>query len=231
MTHIMVVDDDQQVLRSVQRILDDAGYTACGASSGEEALRKISQEQPDLVVLDIIMPDMDGLEVCRRIRADPFTAKLPVLFLTAKGRPNDIVEGLDVGGDDYLTKPFDIVELPARIRALLRRAPGGALDPESEHIRAGELQLHTTRPEILIQDQLLELTAVEHRLLHYLMIHAGQPISTQRLLEDVWEYYPGTGNPKLVQVHIANLRAKFEAQTGASHFIRNVRGRGYLIDD
>jgi DNA-binding response OmpR family regulator len=190
----------------------------------------MTRSRPDLVVLDIIMPEIDGLEVCRRIRADPFLARLPVLFLTAKGRSNDVALGLDIGGDDYLTKPFDIIELPARVRALLRRAPGGVLDSDSERLTVGELSVHHTQPEAAAEGRTIELTSIEHRLLHYLMTKAGQPVSTSQLLEDVWEYPAGVGNPKLVHVHMVNLRSKIEPDPDNPRFIRNIRGRGYVVD-
>ncbi len=227
--NILVVDDDAQVLRAIARVLEDAGHAVTTALSGEEALSLVRRQRPDLIVLDIIMPEMDGLEVCRRIRADPFLAKIPILFLTAKSRPTDAAQALDAGGDDFLTKPFEVVELPARIRALLRRAPGGPLDAEAEYLVVGDLRLHTTRPELYVGDRQVTLTAMEHRLLHYLMLHAGQPIPTEQLLETVWGYPTGTGNPKLVHVHILNLRGKIEREVDDPAYIRNVRGRGYLI--
>jgi DNA-binding response OmpR family regulator len=228
--HILVVDDEPQVAQAISLVLEDAGYKVSVALGGQEALDFVAYQRPDLVVLDIIMPEMSGIEVCRRIRANPFMAKLPVLFLTAKGRPADVAQGLDAGGDDYLIKPFEVVELPARVRALLRRAPGGSLDPEAEHIVVGDLKIHATRPEASVGERLVRLTALEHRLLHYLMLHAGQLVSTEQLLEDVWEYPPGTGNPKLVHVHIGRLRTKIRTQTDAPQYIRNVHGRGYLVD-
>jgi DNA-binding response OmpR family regulator len=229
MGHILAVDDEAPVLRSVKRVLEKAGFTVITANSGQEALDMIAKQKPDLVVLDIIMPDMDGLEVCRRIRADPFTAKLPIMFLTAKGRPSDVAQGLDAGGDDFLTKPFEVLELPARVRALLRRAPGGLLDAQSDYLSVGELKLHTSRREAQVKERVIELTSVEHQLLHCLMMHAGQPVSTEQLLNEVWQYPPGTGDPILVRVHIANLRAKIEDEADKPRYIRNVRGRGYLL--
>lgn len=229
--HILVVDDEPQVLHSIELVLEDSGYTVSMASSGQEALDFIAHQRPDLIVLDIIMPEMNGIEVCRRVRADPFVAKLPILFLTAKGRPADVAQGLDAGGDDYLIKPFQVIELPARVRALLRRSSGGPLDPEAEYLVVGELRLHGTDPEAWIDQRPVQLTTVEHRLLRYLMLHAGRPVSTEQLLEDVWEYPPGTGNPKLVHVHVARLRAKIEPQSNVPQYVRNVRGRGYMIGD
>jgi DNA-binding response OmpR family regulator len=177
------------------------------------------------------MPEMDGIELCHRVRGDPFTARLPILFLTAKGRPADVVAGLEAGGDDYLVKPFEVRELPARINALLRRAPGGALDPDSEHIVIGSLTLHRTRPEIEMDGHPIELTTVEHRLLHYLMLQQGKPIHTQQLLEVIWDYPPGVGDPQVVHVTIARLRAKIEPQPESPQIIRNMRGRGYLVSE
>jgi DNA-binding response OmpR family regulator len=230
MGYILAVDDDEPVLRSVKRVLENADFTVRTASNGQDALKMIARERPDLVVLDIIMPGLDGLEVCRRIRADPFIARLPILFLTAKGRPNDVAQGLDAGGDDFLTKPFEVVELPARVRALLRRAPGGTLDTEAEYLTVGDIKLHATRTEVHVSGRAVELTSIEHQLLHYLMLHAGQPIPALQLLRDVWQYPTGTGDPILVRVHIGNLRAKIEPQPDTPRYILNVRGRGYVLN-
>ncbi len=230
MGYILAVDDDEPVLRSVKRVLESAGFTVNTAANGQEALKMIERERPDLVVLDIIMPGIDGLEVCRRIRADPFIAKVPILFLTAKGRPSDIAQGLDAGGDDFLTKPFEVVELPARVRALLRRAPGGVLDTDGEYLTVGDIKLHATRAEVHIGERAIELTSIEHQLLHYLVLHAGQPIPALQLLRDVWQYPVGTGDPILVRVHIGNLRAKIEPQPDTPRYILNVRGRGYVLN-
>jgi DNA-binding response OmpR family regulator len=230
MAHILVVDDDNTAAQAIAQVLQEDGHVVSRASNGVEALDMLAHLRPDLLILDIVMPEMDGLETCRRIRADPFLAKLPVLFLTSKGRPKDIALGLDAGGDDFVTKPFATVELPARVRALLRRASGGALDPASEYLTVGDLKVHPTRFEVRVRDELVWLTPLEHRLLHYLMMHAGRPVSAEQLLEDIWEYAPGTGDPKLVRVHVANLRSKIELEPDSPQYIRNVRGRGYMID-
>ena len=217
------------MLLSVRRVLEDAGHTVDIASCGQDALEHIERQQPDLVVLDIIMPEMSGIEVCQHLRADPHLSRLPIIFLTAKGRPTDIAQGLDVGGDDYLTKPFEVLELPARVRALLRRISGGELDPGSDYLIVGALKLHRVRPQVWVREDVVDLTAVQHRLLHYLMMHAGQVVSIEQLLQDVWDYPPGTGDPKLIHAHIANLRAKIEPEGDEPHYILNAHGRGYLV--
>lgn len=229
MAYILVVDDDADMLLSICQVLEDADYTVTGASNAQEALELIAQRRPDLAVLDIVMPEMDGVELCRRIRANPHMAKLPIIFLTAKGRPKDVVKGLDSGGDDYLTKPFEVIELPARVRAILRRASGGTLDPDAKHLVVGDLTLDTIRPDVQVGERQVRLTSGEHRLLHYLMQHAGQPVSTEQLLQDIWEFPSGVGDPQVVHVAVARLRAKIEPQSNDPQVIQNVRGRGYLI--
>lgn len=230
MASILVVDDDPEALGSICRTLEADGHTMMVASGGQAALELMARQRPDVAIIDILMPEMDGYELCRRIRADPFLLKLPIIFLTAKSRPHDIAEGLDVGADDYLTKPFQVIELPARVRAALRRSPGSALDPSSDFLTIGDLRLHTNHPKVYVKDLCIELTGIEHRLLCYLMLHAGRPVSAEQLLEDVWEYPPHVGNPDLVYMHMTNLRAKFKAHTGKTQYVRNVRGRGYMIE-
>jgi DNA-binding response OmpR family regulator len=231
MARILIIDDEPLILRSIRRVLEREGFEVSEASGGHQGLELVTQESPDLVVLDIVMPEMSGQEVCRRLRADPFTARLPIIFLTAQGRSEQIAQGLDAGADDYLVKPFDVIELPARIRALLRRAPSGPLDANSDHLVVGDLRLHSTHPEVQVKGAAIILTSVEHRLLHYLMLHAGKPISIDQLLQDIWEYPPGVGNPKLVQTHVANLRIKIEPQPDTPQYVLNIRGRGYIVEN
>ncbi|MDI9549619.1 MAG: response regulator transcription factor [Chloroflexota bacterium] len=229
MALILAVDDEPEALGTIRRVLRRAEHTVLTVDSGAEALRVLKEEQPDLVILDVLMPEMSGLEVCRRVRADPFHAKLPILFLTARSRPSDITEGLDAGGDDYVTKPFQVDELQARVRALLRRAGGGALDRDAVNLTVGSLSLSLSRPDIAVAGRRHELTALEHRLVHYLMVYAGQPCTIDQLLEHVWEYPPGTGDPALVYAQIKNLRRKIEPDPDSPVYIRTVHGRGYLI--
>lgn len=227
--HILAVDDDPDVLIAVKRVLEDDGNTVVGVRGGQEGLDALAGGHFDLVVLDVIMPEMNGVEVCRRIRSNPALLRIPILFLTARGRPNEIVEGLDAGADDYLIKPFAVVELPARVRALLRRAPGGVLDPDSDQLAIGPLVIYASKLDAQIGEHTVALTPIEHRLLHVLMMHAGRPLSAERLLEDVWEYPAGVGDPRLVRVHITNLRAKLQPNPDDPPIIVNLHGQGYLI--
>jgi DNA-binding response OmpR family regulator len=231
MALILVVDDEPETLGSIRRVVADAGFTVLTAGSGEQALQLIAEKVPDLVILDVIMPEMTGIEVCKRIRANPYYARLPILFLTARSRPSDIAEGLDAGGDDYVTKPFQVVELPARIRALLRRVPGAALDSGSQYLTVGTLRLSMTRPVIEMGEQAVELTHMEYAMLHYLLQRPGRPCSVEDLLEEVWQYPPGTGDSSLVYAHVKNLRKKIEPKPDEPVYVLNVRGQGYMITD
>ena len=229
MAHILVVDDEPDVRGSIRRVLERAGHHVTTAESGPDALEQIAIRPPDAVVLDIVMPEMSGIEVCRQIRADPYLARLPIVFLTARGQPDEIAQGLNAGADDYIVKPFEALELPARIRALLRRAPGGPLDTDTDVLRAGELTVHQTRPDSWLGDEHVPLTTTEHRLLRYLVQQAGQPVAVEQCLQDVWQYPPGVGDPALVYTQIAHLRAKLEPDSTNPSIIRNVRGRGYVV--
>ena len=229
MADILAVDDDPVVRETIRHVLSECGHSVSLATDGQQALDMLHRAPADLVILDIMMPEINGLDVCRRIRADPYLAKLPVIFLTSKDRPTDVAEGLNAGGDDFLSKTAIRIELPARLQALLRRMPGGFLDPDSDNLVLGDMKLHTVLLELEIGDRRFQLTPVEHRLMHYLMIQNGQPASTDQLLEDVWGYHEGTGDPKLVRVAIARLRAKIEPKPDDPQYILNIRGRGYLL--
>lgn len=229
MTYILAVDDDPQVLDAVEHVLERAGYEVMTCGSGEKALECIRQKTPDLLVLDIVMPEINGLEICRRLRADPYYARLPIIFLTAKGRPGDIAEGLDLGGDDYLVKPFEVVELPARVRALLRRAPGGTLDSETSTLEIGGLIIHSIAPYAEVEGRRIELTPVEHKILRYLALNAGKPVTSDAILEHVLGYPRGTGDTGAVRIHIKHLRDKIELVPKSPQLIRTVYGQGYVI--
>lgn len=227
--YILAVDDDPDVLGTLTRALMREGYEVERASSGMEALRKLAERRPDLVILDIIMPGLDGLAVCRKIRADNQYNDLAILFLTAKSQTNDVIAGLDAGGDDYVPKPFEVTELTARVRALIRRGSRNAV-MQSPVIVIGSLHLDSNTHQVTVgSEPPIQLTATEHRLLRYLMEHANQALSPQHLLEAVWDYPPDTGDPDLVRAHVRNLRAKLETRDSTTTFIRTIHGVGYMI--
>ncbi len=229
--YVLTVDDEPEVLGTLGRALRREGYDVGRAYSGEEALRMLAERLPDLIILDIIMPGLSGLEVCRRIRANEAYGTLPILFLTAKNRTEDIVAGLDAGGDDYITKPFELAELTARVRALIRRNLRHAV-LESPILVVGALRLDSNTHQVKVGDSAsAQLTATEHRLLRYLMEHANQALSPQHLLEAVWDYPPDTGDPDLVRAHVRNLRAKLKKLDPNATFIRTIHGVGYMVGE
>ena len=246
MARVLVVDDDLSVADAISRMLNRRGHETIVVHSGPDAIEAAHTQGPDLVVLDVVMPGMDGVEVCRRMRADPETAHLPILFLTARIMIEDKIKGFEAGADDYLTKPFAIQELELRVTALLRRAEmpssemvspvehleeTGSTDKESTDILiVGELTLNRRTFEVGAQDRWVALTPVEFDLLSHLMAHPGEIFSSERLLNRVWGYPTGTGDPALVRMHIRNLRAKIEPEgVDKPHYIQTVVRRGYTV--
>ncbi len=228
--YIVVADDDPDVLSTLSRVLSREGHEVGKATAADEAWRLVNARRPELLILDIIMPPgMNGLALCRRLRADQRFADLPVLFLTAHGSVEEIVAGLDAGGDDYVPKPFELAELTARIRALLRRSQR---DPTPVTIlEIGKLHLDSNTYRVMIDGDAVQLTATEHQLLRYMMEHVNQAIPPQRLLEEVWNYPPHAGDPDLVRAHIRNLRVKLEKHPDLSDMIRTIHGVGYMVAD
>ncbi len=224
MTTIFAVDDDLEVLDTLGRVLRHEQYDVSLISSPLEALDELERQTPDLLILDIMMPEMDGVTVCRRLRQNPRFVALPILFLTAKGSTDDVVNGLDAGGDDYVVKPFELAELRARIAALVRR---GSRDKGSNLLQFGDLALDSGTYRAIIDNEEIQLTSTEHRLLRYLMEHPDQALSPGHLLQAVWEYPPNTGDPDLVRAHVRNLRAKIERDD--HRYIRTIHGVGYMI--
>ena len=227
MARILVVDDDRDVAGTIERTLRRRDHHVSVAYSGVQALQLIQGQRPDLVVLDIMMPRMGGIEVCQRIRVLPNVASVPILFLTAKGKIEDKIEGFEAGADDYLTKPFDLRELELRVKALLRRSL--PTEAPKAPLEAGSLSLDPRTFELTVEDEVLLLTPVEFELLYYLMKHAGEVVSTERLLQEVWEYPPGTGDPNLVRAHIKNIRSKIEPAPDNPTYIKTISRHGYII--
>jgi DNA-binding response OmpR family regulator len=228
MPYILAVDDELDLLGTLSRALGREGYEIGRATSGNEAWQKIVARRPDLVILDIMMPGMDGLALCRQLRGDSRFIDLPILFLTARNDTEDVILGLDAGGDDYVVKPFELSELTARVRALLRR--GKREEIKKPILELGNIRLDSDTYQVQAQGQTVQLTATEHRLLRYLMEHSNQALSPQHLLEAVWDYPPHTGDPDLVRAHVRNLRAKIErGGEEEGQFIRTIHGVGYMI--
>jgi len=237
---ILVIEDDYIVARTIERSLRGDEFHVTLASRGEKGIFIARQNPPDLVILDIIMPDMDGYQVCRAMRADPQLADIPILFLTAKVRPQDKIAGFNVGADDYLCKPFNVNELILRIRAILRRTrpsadndaiatDGSALEGASPFcIALDDYVLDTRTFELQTPRRgTIRLTPLQYDLLYHLMTHPGETFTPGRLLDEIWDFPSGKGSPDLVRVHIKTLRERIENDPTSPTFIRTVPGRGY----
>ncbi len=230
MQTILVVDDDELVSRTLQRALKLYEYQVMVANSGAEGLHLARRHHPDLVVLDVVMPGTDGFQVCRQIRGDPLLKDTPILFLTAKSKDEDKIEGFRAGGDDYLAKPFNMQELQLRIRAILRRSgPIQTEQPDYNLVTIGDVLLDTRTFKVTTPAGTTLLTNVQFDLLYHLMSNAGQVFTSQQLLQDVWDYPRDTGSPELVRAHIKNLRDKIEPEPGQPIFICTIQGHGYTF--
>ena len=232
MATVLIIDDDELVSRTLQRAFKLYGYRALVALSGGEGLQLARRDRPDLFVLDIIMPGADGYEVCRQIREDPLLKDLPVLFLTARDKDEDKIEGFQAGGDDYLAKPFNMDELQLRVKAILRRSMPGEDSPnlvDLTELCVGEVVLDCRNFEVRTPSGVSLLTNVQFDLLYHLMGNADQAFTSQQLLQDVWDYPRDTGSSELVRAHIKNLREKIEPQPRQPRYIRTVKGHGYMF--
>jgi two-component system response regulator MprA len=222
---ILVVDDDRAVRESLRRSLTFNGYSVDLAVDGVDALGKVSDQRPDALVLDVMMPRLDGLEVCRRLRSTG--DDLPILVLTARDSVSERVSGLDAGADDYLPKPFALEELLARLRALLRRTTADPADDGSETMTFADLSLDPITREVSRGDRAISLTRTEFSLLEMLMANPRRVLTRSRILEEVWGYdFPTSGNA--LEVYIGYLRRKTEAE-GEARLIHTVRGVGYVL--
>lgn len=220
--NILVVDDDPEIVSFLKRGLIYEGYSVDTAGDGTEALARAREMEPDLVILDIMMPGIDGVEVSKRLRQ---ASDVPILMLTAKGTIADRVEGLDSGADDYLVKPFAFDELLARVRALLRRHQ----PREGEVLRFSDLSLDTATREVRRGNEVIELTPQEFDLLELFMRHRRQVLNRDRIYDRVWGYDFG-GESNLIEVYVSYLRSKLEA-SGRPRLIHTVRGVGYVMKE
>jgi two-component system response regulator MprA len=219
---ILIVDDDRPLRDALRRTLVLGGYDTLQAGEGQDALTQVAAETPDAVVLDVGLPDIDGLEVSRRLRAAG--NRIPILMLTARDAVGDRIDGLDAGADDYLVKPFDVGELKARLRALLRRSSGG-VDPDA--LTFQELRLDGSRHGVAAGDNFAELTRTEYQLLELLMLNPRRVLPHALIYERVWGYDFGPASNAL-RVYIGYLRRKLEA-IGARALVHTVRGVGYVL--
>jgi two-component system, OmpR family, phosphate regulon response regulator PhoB len=224
---VLVVEDEPDIRELIVHHLRREGYRCRTAASGAEALRRIKSTVPDLVVLDLMLPEMDGLEVCRRMRADPGAAAVPIIMVTAKADEVDRVVGLELGADDYVGKPFSPKELVARVRAVLRRVrPPAAAG--AERLAAGTLSLDPGRHEVILAGDAVDLTRKEFDLLQALMEAAGRVLSREHLLNRVWGYARADEiESRTVDVHIRRLRAKLGAE---GHRVATVKSVGYRFE-
>jgi two-component system phosphate regulon response regulator PhoB len=225
--HILVVEDEADLAELVVFNLKQAGYTASMAGDGETALAEVERKRPDLIILDLMLPDISGTEVCRRLRSSADTQDIPVVMLTARGEEVDRVLGFEVGADDYVVKPFSPRELVLRISAVLRRSAPVEQAATSEGIRIGRMTIDVPRHEVKVQEDNVPLTALEFKLLLDLASRKGRVQSRDALLERVWGYAPGI-ETRTVDTHVKRLREKLGE---ASHYIETVRGVGYRMRD
>jgi DNA-binding response OmpR family regulator len=226
---VLVVDDNEDVAETIERTLRRAGYDVLVAHRGADALELARKRHPDVLVLDIMMPGMSGIEVCRHMRATPDLAQTLVLMLTARGEILDKQEGYEAGTDDYLTKPFDLLELELRVRALLRRVQRSGLEKPTDRVEVGDLVLDCRTFEITTPSLTTLLTPVEYDLVQFLMLNIDRVFSAEQLLQEVWGYPPGTGMPDLVRVHVKNIRSKIEPVPNDPIYLKNILRRGYLV--
>jgi DNA-binding response OmpR family regulator len=223
-TRILAVEDDERIREAVKLALEDEGWTVEGAGSGEEAIEMFNQQAPDVVLIDIMLPGIDGFELCRKLRR---TSDVPIVMVTARNDTHDVVAGLEAGADDYLTKPFAPKELSARIRALLRRVRPA--QPGHERLVFGDLEVIPEEGKVLRGGVEVHLTKTEFRLLCELAENRSKVFSREELLDKVWGYdYFGDG--RLVDVHIRRLRTKIEVDPAAPRHVVTVRGLGYRLE-
>jgi DNA-binding response OmpR family regulator len=228
MSRVLVVEDEETLLLTLAHNLRREGYDVITAQRGDDGLRLAREKRPDLILLDLMLPGMDGIQVCRLLRRD---MSVPIIMLTALGGESDRVVGLDTGADDYLTKPFGMRELMARIRAHLRRAHLGTDVPVqvAQAAESGNLVVDPVRREARKEGQLVKMKPKEFELLHFFILHPGRVFSREQILDEVWgrDFY---GGARTVDVHVRWLRQKIEDDAAEPSRLRTIRGSGYLFE-
>jgi DNA-binding response OmpR family regulator len=250
MTHILIVDDNRPLVLAICESLRLRGFAVSAAFGGVEALQQADKDTPDLVLLDIEMPGMDGFRFCRELRSNPRLRATLVIFMSVRASLTDKLAAYEAGADDYLVKPFAMVELRAHLQALLRRSAGGngtngelalpnqvhgdrvgaAAPPHSEHVlEVGGLRVHLDNALVESERGAARLTPAEFELLRYLMEHPDQILSSERLLREVWLYPTGAGDAAVVRWHVKNLRRKIEVEPGKPVRLRTISHHGYIL--
>ncbi len=227
---VLIVDDEGSIVDILRRGLKAAGYEVAVALDGPSGLAKARSLLPAIIILDIMLPGVSGLDICRQLRASGPTANVPIIMLTAKDEVRDRVSGLETGADDYVTKPFDIAEMVARVRALLRRQQRMAGDgvPAARILRFQDLTLNESTREVARGERQIELTATEYSLLRLFMLHPRQVLDRQTILDRVWGY-DFMGETNIIEVYVRYLREKIEDEASAPRLIQTVRGVGYVL--
>jgi DNA-binding response OmpR family regulator len=225
---ILIVDDEHDIAELLSYNLSREGFDVTTALDGENALKHIKRKGFDLIVLDLMLPGIQGMELCRLLKNDPKTKDLPIIILTAKTDEIDRILGLELGADDYITKPFSPRELIARIKAVLRRS--ARVKPDEKHITIGELTINTETYSVLKKNITLNLSPTEFKLLMYLVERRGKIYNREHLMNALWKD-EGDVDPRTVDVHISRIRAQIEDDPATPLYIRTRRGRGYYIED
>lgn len=226
MTRILIVDDDQQITELIEVYLKNEGYVIDKAGDGIEALQILERTTPDLIILDIMMPKMNGLEFCKQVRKNNH---VPILMISAKVEDMDKIMGLMTGADDYMCKPFNPLELTARVKALLRRAKYKPFEKDEDELHIGSLVIDKGSHTVTAEGKDIKLTAREFEILFLLAKHRGRVFASEEIFEKVWNE-PGEGSNKTVMVHISNLRDKMEVAAPGESYIQTVWGVGYKIE-
>jgi two-component system alkaline phosphatase synthesis response regulator PhoP len=227
---ILIVDDEKDIVDLVAYNLEKEGHEVLKAYDGERAIQIVRSKAPDLVILDLMLPGIQGLEVCKRLRQDPSTALIPIIMLTAKGDEIDKILGLEVGADDYITKPFSVKELQARIKAVLRRSEAPRAADQAELFEFKGLRIDFKSYEVTVNGRNVDLSPTEFKLLRFLSQNPGRVYSRDQILDRVWgdESYV---EPRTVDVHIRRLRSRIEHDESSPDYIVTVRGAGYKFMD
>lgn len=230
--YVLVVDDDPLISKMVKFLLTEEGFEVATSSSAQAAFALMEKRQPDMFILDVMMPQMDGFEVCKRLRS--INADAAILFLTARSDMSDKLSGLQIGADDYLVKPFEPAELVARVKALMRRYQRTREAPHESNIKVGSVELQVSDLKLVISNKSggrsVGLTPTEMKLLRSLMINSGRVVSRDTLLDAIWGYGVSAGDSQIIDVYIRRIRKKIEEDPSNPQYIESVRGSGYRFN-